>query len=79
MVEFGKNVLCRKPIQEYLNEYDDIGEVDGTLKPFIEEAYEYGILRGTKGKFRPREEITKQEFVAAAMRLFINENVDVYR
>jgi hypothetical protein len=48
------------------------------LKPFIVEAYQYGILKWTKWNFRPRDTITKQEFVAAVMRLFINENIDVY-
>jgi hypothetical protein len=45
LVEFGKNVLCRKPAQQYLNEYSDIDDVDSTLKPFIVEAYQYGILK----------------------------------
>jgi hypothetical protein len=78
LVEFGKNVLCRKQTQQYVNEYSDIDDVDSTLKPFIIEAYQYGILRWTNGVFRPRDEITKKEFVAAVMRLFINENIDVY-
>jgi hypothetical protein len=58
--------------------YGDIENTDSTLVPYIKEAYEYGILRGSNGKFRPTEEISKKEFVAALMRMFVNENLDVY-
>ena len=42
---FAKHVLCREKTQEYKGQYDDIEGIDDTLRPYIEEAYEYGILR----------------------------------
>ncbi len=44
--------------------YSDIAGVDPTLVPYIKEAYEYGIMKGGKGKFRPLDRISRQEFVA---------------
>jgi hypothetical protein len=77
-VEFAKNVLCRGEVREYTEwTYSDIEWVDATLVPYIKEAYAMWILQGTKWKFRPLENISKKEFVAAMMRMFTNENMDV--
>lgn len=74
---FAKHVLCREATNTYNDEYTDIENVDSTLKPYIIQAYEYGILKGYDHKFRPLEEMSRKEFVAALMRMFINENLDI--
>jgi cysteine-rich repeat protein len=77
-VEFAKNVLCREAKITYTNQYTDITNADSTLVPYIKQAYEFGILKGNNGLFRPTDVITKKEFVAALIRMFIDENIDVY-
>ena len=77
LVEYAKKVLCRGKVQEYKNEYKDIEKVDSTLSPYIIEAYEMWILKWSKWQFRPTEVISKQEFVAALVRMFSNKNMDV--
>ena len=42
---FAKHVLCREEVVQYANNYNDIENVDTTLKPYIIQAYEYGILK----------------------------------
>lgn len=77
-VNFAKHVLCREQVQVYTDDiYDDIAGVDPTLKPYIIEAYEYGILKWSKQKFRPLDTINRKEFVAALMRMFTNQNMDI--
>ncbi len=44
-VEFGRNILCRQKSATYTNQYNDIQNVDPTLRPYIIEAYEYGIMK----------------------------------
>ncbi|MBP6086153.1 S-layer homology domain-containing protein [Patescibacteria group bacterium] len=77
-VNFAKHILCREKIQTYNNQYSDIVDTDATLKPYIIEAYEYGILKGAKGLFRPLDRMNRKEFIAALMRMFTNQNMDVY-
>jgi S-layer homology domain len=77
-VEFAKNVLCREAKTTYTSQYTDITNADSTLVPYIKQAYEFGILKGNNGLFRPTDVITKKEFVAALIRMFIDENIDVY-
>ena len=77
-VNFAKHILCRESMITYDNVYTDIDNVDSTLKPYIIQAYEYGILKWAGNKFRPLDRISRKEFVAALMRMFINENMDVY-
>lgn len=75
---FAKHVLCREAKTSYNNEYKDIATTDETLRPYIIQAYEYGILKWSNGLFRPLDTISRKEFVAALMRMFTNENLDVY-
>jgi hypothetical protein len=75
---FAKHVLCREAKTEYNGEYKDIEYTDLTLKPYIIQAYEYGILKGSNNRFRPEERISRKEFVAALIRMFTNEDMDVY-
>ncbi len=75
---FAKHVLCRESTKVYNNEYTDIENVDATLKPYIIQAYEYGILKGSNKQFRPLDKISKKEFIASLMRMFVNENMDIY-
>lgn len=86
LVNFAKNVLCRQPkdtYQEWM--YNDIAGTDSTLLPYIKEAYEYGIMKWGKWKFRPLDRISKQEFIAGMMRILLNSylaegnNADWYK
>jgi hypothetical protein len=47
------------------------------LRPYIIQAYEYGIFKGSKNEFRPLDKISRKEFVASLMRMFTNENMDI--
>jgi hypothetical protein len=77
-VEFAKKVLCREEREVYKDwMYNDIDDVDITLVPYIKDAYELWILNGTNGAFRPLDNITKKEFVAALMRMLFDQNLDV--
>lgn len=73
LVNFAKNVLCRQPKTTYTEwMYKDITGIDPTLVPYIKAAYEYGIMKWGKGKFRPLDRISKQEFIAGMMRILLN-------
>jgi hypothetical protein len=73
LVTFAKNILCRQQKATYTEwMYTDIQWVDATLVPYIKQAYEYGIMKGGKWKFRPLDRISKQEFIAGLMRIVLN-------
>ena len=73
LVNFAKNVLCRQPKDTYKEwMYKDIAGTDATLLPYIKLAYEYGIMKWGKWKFRPLDRISKQEFIAGMMRILLN-------
>lgn len=73
LVNFAKNVLCRQPKDTYKEwMYKDIAGTDATLLPYIKQAYEYGIMKWGKWKFRPLDRISKQEFIAGMMRILLN-------
>jgi Domain of unknown function (DUF5011)/S-layer homology domain len=76
-VEFARNVLCRQKTASYNNQYTDITDIDPTLKPYIIEAYEYGIMQWWNNIFRPTADITNQEFIAILVRMFTNTNLDI--
>jgi hypothetical protein len=42
---------------------------DTSLRPFVDKACTYGILQGSKGIFRPNDNISKPEFAAALVRM----------
>jgi hypothetical protein len=76
---FAKHVLCREQVKTYVNWiYNDIEGVDPTLVPYIKLAYEYGILKWSKWKFRPLDNMTQKEFVAALIRMFTTQDMDIY-
>ena len=73
LVNFAKNVLCRQPKDTYKEwMYKDIAGTDATLLPYIKQAFEYGIMKWGKWKFRPLDRISKQEFIAGMMRILLN-------
>ena len=76
-VEFARNVLCREKNIIYNNQYTDINNIDPTLKPYIIEAYEYGIMKWSKWEFRPTDTISNKEFVTILIRMFMNQNLDI--
>ena len=76
-VEFARNILCRQKKTTYDNVYSDIDNVDPTLKPYIIEAYEYGIMKWANQLFRPTDNITNKEFIAILIRMFTNQNLDI--
>lgn len=76
MVEFAKNVLCRKKTRVYNSHFSDITQADATLHSFIEESYEYEIFNGDRDfdqdgitTFRPKDIITDDELAAIMVRL----------
>lgn len=77
MTEFAKNVLCRKKVKTYANNFTDISWIDPTLRPFIIESYDYGIFKWDGPEryttFRPKDVISKNELTAIMMRLIMNE------
>jgi hypothetical protein len=75
-VEFWRNVLCRQKNTVYNNQYVDIDNVDDSLKPYVIEAYEYWIMKWSNTRFRPADTITREEFVASLIRLFINRYLE---
>jgi hypothetical protein len=77
LVEFANKVLCRQKIREYPEWfYSDITWVDPVLIDYVKDAYEMWILQWTKWKFRPLENISEKEFIAAIVRMITSENMD---
>ena len=70
--------MCREKGVTYNNQYRDIENVDSTLKPYIIEAYEYGIMKWFKWDFRPTDTLSNKEFVAILIRMFVNQNLDIW-
>ncbi len=75
LVNFAKNMLCRSNSGLVYQEgyYKDIANSDPTLVPYIKEVYALGILKWGKGKFRPQDVITREEFIAGFMRALSNQ------
>lgn len=73
LVEFANNVLCRKPIKTYDNNFNDLDHANETLRPYIIASYEYGIFQGDEGKipttFRPKDVISLDEMMAILIRV----------
>ncbi len=84
MVNFAKNVLCRKANYSYTNQFTDVETADSTLIPYIRQAYEYKLFHGDGGlaskgiatTFRPNDKITYDELSAVIVRLVTNEYND---
>jgi S-layer homology domain len=57
--------------------FNDIGGYDSTLIPFITQACEYGLMKGSQGNFRPNANLTEAEAVTVIARTMFglqNEN-----
>lgn len=48
--------------------FNDIANYDSTLIPFITEACEYGLMKGSQGNFRPQANLTEAEAVTVIAR-----------
>jgi S-layer homology domain len=48
--------------------FNDIAGYDDTLTPFIMEACEYGLMKGSQGSFRPNANLTEAEAVTVVSR-----------
>jgi hypothetical protein len=42
---------------------------DSSLRMYVDKACTYGIMQGSKGIFRPNDNISKPEFVASLIRM----------
>lgn len=76
---FAINVLCRQPNKKLMVNYSDTQESDPTLKPYIELAYQLGIMKGSgqgDGVFRPFEFISKAEVNAVLIRMLLKSYLD---
>ena len=49
-------------------QFDDIAGYDHTLEPMIIEACEYGLLKGSNGKFMPTNSISEAEAITVVVR-----------
>lgn len=60
-------------------QFGDTANADPTLKPFILDACQFSIFKGSQGMFAPSRTLTKAELSAALIRMFsdgqLNENV----
>ncbi|MEY3197836.1 MAG: hypothetical protein RL023_557 [Candidatus Parcubacteria bacterium] len=57
--------------------FNDIASYDSTLTPFITEACEFGLMKGSQGNFRPNANLTEAEAVTVIARTMFglqNEN-----
>lgn len=82
---FAINVLCRKPDLNLHTNYVDVANANPTLKPYIELAYQLGIMKGHghgDGKFRPFDYISKAEVNAVLIRMilksYLEENTGIW-
>lgn len=76
---FAINVLCRKPDLNLHTSYEDTQDADETLKPYIEKAYQLGVMKGHgqgNGKFRPFDNISKAEVNAVLIRMILKSYLD---
>ena len=76
---FAINVLCRQPNKKLTVNYSDTQESDPSLKPYIELAYQLGIMKGSgqgDGVFRPFEFISKAEVNAVLIRMLLKSYLD---
>lgn len=76
---FAINVLCRQPNKKLTVNYSDTQDADPSLKPYIELAYQLGIMKGSgqgDGSFRPYEFISKAEVNAVLIRMLLKSYLD---
>lgn len=76
---FAINVLCRQPNKKLTVNYSDTQESNLTLKPYIELAYQLGIMKGSgqgDGVFRPFEFISKADVNAVLIRMLLKSYLD---
>lgn len=57
-------------------QFGDTANSDPTLKPYILDACQFGIFRGSFGEFAPSRTITKAELTAALIRMFSDGHLD---
>lgn len=74
--KFAINVLCRKPDTSLNVSYTDIDNADPTLKPYIIQAYQLGLMKWGNWLFRPFDTITKAEFNVVLVRLLIDSYLE---
>jgi hypothetical protein len=59
MVEYAQMQKMNKVKSAQECQFSDIANYDSTLRPYIIEACEYGIFKGSLGKYFPSNNITK--------------------
>jgi len=70
-------VFKLKSINSSLNcVFQDIATADTSLISSIEQACQLGILQGSNGRFSPKTNMNKSEFIAAIIRLFEGKKLD---
>ncbi|MDO4713297.1 MAG: S-layer homology domain-containing protein [bacterium] len=77
--QFAMNVLCRKPDLNLHINYSDTRAIDPSLKPYIELAYQLGVMKGSgngDGQFRPFDYISKAEVNAVLIRMILKSYLD---
>ncbi len=76
MVDFARNVLCRPKSYVYKDSFKDLMKADEGFQKYIVLSYEYGIFKWSKWLFRPKDQITIDEFSSILVRLITNQFYD---
>jgi len=71
-VNFAKKFFNKKPDTTKVCTFSDINEAQAWAVPYIIEACQMGLLKGTNGKFLPKQDLTKLQFLTVLARLVKN-------
>ena len=72
-VNYAKKVFNKQADTTKTCAFDDISEAQTWAIPYIVEACQMGLLKGANGKFLPKQELTKFQFLTVLARLVKND------
>ena len=71
-VNFAKKFFNKQADTTKVCQFDDINEAQSWAVPYIVEACQMGLLKGADGKFMPKAELTKLQFLTVLARMAKN-------
>ena len=71
-VNFAKKFFNKKPDTTKVCTFSDINKAQSWAVPYIIEACQMGLLKGVNGKFLPKQDLTKLQFLTVLARLVKN-------
>ena len=71
-VKFAKKFFNKKPDPTKVCVFSDINEAQSWAVPYIIEACQMGLMKGSNGKFLPKQDLTKLQFLTVLARLVKN-------